>query len=365
MDERIKFFLLANRAGAAMSTAVKFLSLGVPLCELWRPAKIDAAATVFTEAALAAVRRLNAENWAEAELERAAAIGASIVTAEDERYPRPLMCLTDMPPVLYIKGKIDAVARRHIGIVGTRRTGAYGKEAAKRIGAACARCGISVISGGAWGVDGIAQSACCAAGGASVAVLGTGVDVVYPASNKKLFDELQTNGALVSEFPLGAKGEPWHFPKRNRIVAAMSEKLIVVEAPIKSGSMITARLALDLGVEVWALPGHIYDENAQGTNRLIFDGAYPYISDEVFFSACGVDYSPSGRRPATQKTAGLEDTEKTMIEYLYQNGPKTIDNLAVEFKMSAADLLKKIAVLTAKGHIYMSSPGRYSAKNSL
>ena len=365
MDERLKFFMLANKAGVGMPTLSKYLSMGLPPYELWRPGRVDAAAAVFSEKSIAAVRKAEAENWAEAETERAEYLGVSLLTPESEAYPQKLLNLDDMPPVLYVKGSLSALDERQIGIVGTRRAGAYGKEAAKRIGAACARCGLSVISGGAWGVDGIAQTACCDDGGTSVAVLGTGVDVIYPVSNKKLFDVLAERGALVSEFPLGAKGEPWHFPKRNRIVAAISEKLIVVEAPLKSGSMITARLALELGVEVWALPGCIYDENAQGTNRLIYDGAYPYISDEIFFSSCNIDFSKCRSKAASGPAGAIDALEKSIIEYLHQNGQKTIDNLAVEFKMSAADLLKKTAVLSAKGYIFMSSPGRYSVKNSL
>ncbi|MEG2183426.1 MAG: DNA-processing protein DprA [Cloacibacillus sp.] len=365
MDERLKMYLLLNKANANISSAAKFLNLGAGPSELWRPSKIDAALSVLSAQLVAAVRKLEAENWAEREYERASQMGAAILTPESCGYPEKLTNLSDMPPILYVRGDINALSLRCVGVVGTRRAGRYGKEAAARIGAACADCGIAVVSGGAWGVDGTAQGACCENGGRSVAVLGTGVDIAYPASNKKLFDVICQNGALVSEFPLGASGEPWHFPRRNRIVAALSEKLIVVEAPVKSGSMITARLALELGVEVWALPGQIYDENAQGTNRLIYDGAYPYISDEVFFSSCGIEYSGVKKAAQSASVAKISPEGRQIIEYLSQNGPQTIDNLVLAVKMSAAGILKEMAILSANGLIYMSSPGRYSVKSSL
>ena len=366
MDAQLKLMLLLNASGLGAQGYAKFSTVCSEPWELWNPDVIDAASSVLSQKQLGKLRRLESEGWAEREEERAEKLGVKFLTLTDENYPRELEQLHEPPVVLYIKGDLTGFSGHRTGIVGTRRAGRYGREAAARIGGACARHGSAVISGGAAGVDGIAQTACCEAGGRSFAVLGTGVDQIYPASNAELFKILPEKGALISEYPLGTKGEPWRFPHRNRIVAALSQKLIVVEAPVKSGSMITARLALELGVEVWALPGQIYDENAQGTNQLIYDGAFPYINDSVYFSSCGLTPTDEEKTTETASSARkLTDNEQLILKYLYENGEKTIDNLATAVKISAAELMPVIMLLKAEGLIFMSSPGRYCTTNSL
>ena len=365
MDERLKFLLLLNYVNANSQALAKFAALGVPWRELWSPSKIDAAATVFTEKQLARIREAEARAWAENEAERAAKLGARIITIDDEDYPARLLDLRDAPLVLYVRGRLSA-ADKCVAVVGTRRASIYGKNAARSIGEACARYGVTLVSGGAFGVDCESQSACAEACGTTFAVMGTGIDVAYPASNRALFEKICERGALVTEFPIGAGGDPWHFPQRNRIVAALAEKVVVVEAPLKSGSMITARLALELGREVWAVPGRITDANAEGTNALIYDGAYPYINEKTFFSACGAQAAEDeGAARPEARAASLGDEERKIFDYLAANGEKTIDNISVAVKMSAADILKNITLMSAKGLVYMPSAGRYGVKGNL
>lgn len=366
MDERLKFLLLLNCVNANSQALAKFAALGAPYTELWRPSKIDAAATVFTEKQLARIRDAESRAWPEKEAERAARLGARIVTIDDAEYPERLLDLRDAPLVLYIRGNCRKMPEKCVAVVGTRRTGAYGRAVARSIGEACARYGAALVSGGAFGVDCESQAACASACGTTAAVMGTGIDVAYPASNRALFEQICERGALVTEFPIGAGGDPWHFPQRNRIVAALAEKVIVVEAPLKSGSMITARLALELGREVWAVPGRIFDANAEGTNSLIYDGAFPYINEKTFFESYGVrtDEGESGTR-GVSPAAALEGEEKKIFDYLAANGEKTIDNISVAVKMSAADILKNITLLSAKGLVYMPSAGRYGVRGNL
>ena len=366
MDDRLKMMLLLNSVNANAAALAKFLLRGAEPRELWNPAKTDVAQEVFSEKSLAKIRAANDAAWAERELERAGKLGARLLTVDDGDYPQELFDLKDAPLVLYWKGGEKKLPdKKKIGVVGTRRMSRYGREVSMRIGAACAKHDIILISGGAWGVDGCSQEACCGGGGETFAVLGTGIDLVYPAANKKLFERIAERGALISEFPLGANGEPWHFPQRNRIVAALSEKVVVVEAPLKSGSMITARLALELGREIWAVPGQIYGANSEGTNRLIYDGAYPYIGEEIFLDACGIDIAASPPEKKGPEGAGISGEEKRIFNFLAENGAMTIDNLSLAVKMSPADLLKNIALLSAKGIVFMSAPGRYSVKGNL
>ncbi|MDO5116031.1 MAG: DNA-processing protein DprA [Synergistaceae bacterium] len=363
MDERLKLMLLLNRAGANASALASLMPLGISPRELWSPGSVDAAALALSEKTLARLRQAEAESWAERELERAERLGAAIVTIEDNDYPSPLFDLKDAPLVLYRRGGGWPLPELCVGVVGTRRASAYGKETARAVGADCAKYGVGLISGGAWGVDGCAQDGCASGGGSTFAVLGTGIDVVYPAANRSLFERICERGALISEFPIGESGEPWHFPQRNRIVAALSRKLVVVEAPVKSGSMITARLALELGREVWAVPGRITEAGFEGSNRLIFDGAYPYINGKEFFASCGADTEKNGERASDMPPLSAE--EERIFRYLTENEGQTIDKLSVAVKMSAADILKNITLLSSKGVIFMSSPGRYSAKGNL
>jgi DNA processing protein len=202
-------------------------------------------------------------------------------------------------------------------------------------------------------------------GGITAAVLGTGVDVVYPPEHRELFDRILEKGALYSEYPLGEKGESWHFPRRNRIIAGLASRIVVAEAPHKSGAMITARLAAEAGREVWAVPGRIDDERCAGSNSLIFDGAMPLADLDLLFGepAAGAQRTLfDDRCPAVPDRVGipvLSETEKTILSLLSFRGDKTIDNLAGEAKMSAAEVFKIVSVMSLRGLVFSSGPGRY------
>lgn len=366
MDERLKFLLLLNYVNANSLALSKFIETGAELSNLWKPTKADPASTIFSEKQLARIRAAEASSWPEFEAERAEKLGARIISIDDEAYPSRLLDLRDAPLILYARGNLRVAPYRCIAVVGTRRMSVYGKNIARSIGAACARYGIALVSGGAYGVDGESQSACADSLGTTIAVLGTGIDVVYPSSHRALFEKICERGALLSEFPIGSGGEQWHFPQRNRIVAALAEKVVVVEAPIKSGSMITARLALDLGREVWAVPGRIFDANAEGTNSLIFDGAFPYVGEKVFFSSCGVNTEESKAKSAhADSRPQLEADEQKIYDYLLAHGEKTIDNISAALKMNAGEILKSIMLLSSIGLVHMPSAGRYGIKRIL
>ena len=209
-------------------------------------------------------------------LEKCEASGIRIVTLEDPAYPYRLKNIVDPPLVLYYKGNLpDFEEVPVIGIVGTRKASAYGMQTAFRMGYQIAKCGGMVVSGLASGVDGMAMSGALSAGMAVVGVLGCGVDIVYPKSNKELFRDTERYGCILSEYPPGTAPAKWNFPRRNRIISGLSCGVLVVEAPEKSGALITARQAADQGRDVFVVPGNIDMDSCVGSNHLLREGAIP------------------------------------------------------------------------------------------
>ena len=197
-----------------------------------------------------------------------------ILTWRDAAYPARLRNIADPPMVLYYKGTLpDFDALPMVAVVGTRHATAYGLTAAKRLGSQIAACGGVVVSGMAYGVDSMAMQGALSASGFVVGVLGCGADIVYPASSRALYEDTQRNGCILSEFPPGTPAAKWTFPKRNRIISGLSCGVLVVEAPEKSGALITARLAAEQGRDVFVVPGNIDVDTCEGSNALLRDGA--------------------------------------------------------------------------------------------
>ena len=197
-----------------------------------------------------------------------------ILTYQDAAYPKRLQNIADPPLVFYYKGRLpDFDGQPLIGVVGTRSASPYGLTAAKRMGYQIAKCGGTVVSGMAFGIDGMAMRGALTAGGSVVGILGCGADVVYPVSNRSLFADTENYGCIMSEFPPGTPPMKYHFPKRNRIISGLSCGVLVVEAPEKSGALITAHQAADQGRDVFVVPGNIDVPSCVGSNRLLRDGA--------------------------------------------------------------------------------------------
>jgi DNA processing protein len=199
--------------------------------------------------------------------------GTVLVALPDPRYPARLREIFDPPVVLFARGRIDLLGSVMLGVVGTRRPTPYGTAVTERLSADLARAGLTIVSGMARGIDTAAHKGALSVGGDTVAVLGCGVDLVYPSENRKLAAELEQKGLAVSEFPMGAPAYPQNFPIRNRIISGMSAGVLVVEGAQYSGSAITARLALDQGRELYAVPGNVTSKMSWGPNLLIKQGA--------------------------------------------------------------------------------------------
>jgi DNA processing protein len=219
------------------------------------------------------LRNFSAWDEAEKEIIRAENAAVKIVPFTDSSYPARLRMIPDPPPLLYLKGEIRREDEKAVAVVGSRSTSDYGRRVARDLCRGLASLGFTVVSGMARGIDGTAHETSLNAGGRTIAVLGSGVDRVYPAEHDKLYRRISENGGVISEFPMGTRPLAFNFPARNRVISGLSLGVVVVEATEKSGSLITAALALEQGREVFAVPGEVGASRSRGAHRLIRQGA--------------------------------------------------------------------------------------------
>ena len=262
----------------------------------------------------AGVESLEDKNLTQAQeiLDQCVDMGIQICTFCDAAYPARLKNIADPPVVLYYKGNLTGLdSNPVIGVVGTRKASAYGVTTARKMGYQIARCGGILVSGLAEGIDGNAMTGALTAGGKVIGVLGCGVDVVYPAMHRSLYRDTEQNGCLISEFPPQTPPYKWNFPKRNRIISGLSNGVLVVEAPYKSGSLITARQAADQGRDVFVVPGNIDVDTFYGSNALLRDGAIAVSSGWDVVSEYANLYPDKIRREVGESIF-LSEPEKTV-----------------------------------------------------
>ncbi|MBI3615058.1 MAG: DNA-protecting protein DprA [Candidatus Omnitrophica bacterium] len=310
------------------------------------------------------------------EIHRAEKAGVRIVTAEDEIYPELLRTLPDPPPVLYVKGTLLKEDEAAVALVGTRRATVYGLNTARHLARGLAQCGITVVSGLAEGIDGAGHEGALEAKGRTIAVLGHGLNHLFPSCHRKLAEKIQDSGALVSEFPMGYPPLRENFPMRNRVISGLSLGVLVVEAPLKSGALITAREALDQGREVFAVPGPVSSSQSQGTHRLIKDGAklVEDITDILEELAPPLKErlnrwkgeSPVHPEPPIESGAGfvggLDSEELKIYEAIPVSGASMAESLSRQTALSPGRTLSLLTELEMKGWV-KQFPGRgYSRK---
>jgi DNA processing protein len=280
---------------------------------------------------------------------------AGIVTLDwsHSRYPAWLRMVPDPPPVLWVRGGLSVLELTSVAIVGSRSASQYARQVARTLAAGLAEAGLVVTSGMARGVDGAAHEATLAAGGRTIAVLGTGIDIVYPVEHAALAERIAASGLLVSELPPGSPPYPGHFPRRNRIISGLSRAVVVVEASEKSGSLITARMALEQGREVMAVPGSVLYGRNRGAHALIKDGAMPVESAADILEALGLDRKAL-RRGAAGPDGPLESA-------LYDAGALGLDieELGIATEREAATLAADLTQLELDGKAERLAGGRY------
>jgi len=293
---------------------------------------------------------------AESEMTRLAKLGGRVLLFEDHDYPELLRCLTCPPPVLFVLGEKALPGSAAIAVVGSRSATSYGRRVSYRLGRDLGSRGVTVVSGLAQGIDAEAHAGCLDAGGLTVAVLGCGLDVVYPRSNQKLFERICQAGLLISEYPLGTRPEPFRFPARNRIIAGLVRGVVVVEAALKSGSLITVQHALEEGREVFAVPGQVDSIKSSGSHWLLQQGATLAVCADDIIRHAGIpaipgptDKSGPGRSP---ELGGAEASLLASMDAY----PVGRDELMRRSRLSAAHLNDLLLRLELAGAI-TSLPG--------
>ncbi len=283
--------------------------------------------------------------------------GISVLTYLDPRYPVSLSSTGHSPPVLYFKGDLALLDGFSGSIVGSRKPTIQGLSFCSYLAGDLARFGVGVVSGFARGIDSCAHRSALDKGGFTVAVLGSGVDIVYPGENGRLYKDIEEKGCLLSRFPPGTAPLKHNFPVRNRMIAALSAFTVVVEATEKSGSLITARFALDLGREVFAVPGSPLYPQSEGTNMLIKKGATPLTCAEDVLQDFG--FSPEKRRRPVRRnrTGKLSEGEKRVFESL--QGRMTIDEISLFCKWGVREVSSSLLTLEMKGLIKRGEDGRF------
>ncbi len=279
-------------------------------------------------------------------MSRIDAQGVKVLTWEDRDYPRRLKEINQAPPVLFIKGSINVEDDWAVAVVGTRRVTPYGRQVTAEIAGFLAQNGVTVVSGLARGVDAIAHQTALQAGGRTIAVLGSGVDVIYPPEHRKLASEISEQGALVSDYPLGTQPDGVNFPPRNRIISGLSLATVVVEAGEQSGALITAKFAVDQGRDVFAVPGSILTPQSEGTNRLIEQGARPLLKMAEILEVLKLEQIPE--KQAMRKAIPLNDQERRLMDQLSPE-PVHIDELCGLTGLPIHDVSATLTMMELKG----------------
>ena len=358
----------------------------------------------LTKAAAAALQDKNLAR-AEKIMEECEEMGIGMVTFGDAQYPSRLKYIADPPMVLYYKGKLpDFGQTAVIGVVGTRKASPYGLQTAKRLGFQIGSCGGMVVSGMAEGIDAYATRGALLAGGKVLGILGSGVDVVYPVKNRELFADMEQFGCLMSEYPPGTPPYKWNFPRRNRIISGMSNGVLVVEAPRKSGALITARAALEQGRDVFAVPGNIDVDTCVGSNALLREGAVAVSHGWDILSEYVPEYGDAltlrsiqlpaeeakstlnvAQRPIlpvkkpekkkkpidngvkvaysdkNDKLSGLSDGEQKLVRQLL-NGERLVDDVIAGANLPVAQAKATLTMLEIKGIVKSLPGGRLTLK---
>ncbi len=294
--------------------------------------------------------------------------GIMLLYPEKSSYPHKLRHIYTPPQLLYVKGRLKNCLNEYnktVGMVGSRNPSVYGREICRCFGESLARAGYSIVSGLARGIDGIAHKAALDNGGYTVAVLGSGINVAYPRSNIDLYARIEENGAVISEYGLDAKPNPWQFPIRNRIISGLSDGILVVEARAESGSLITAEHALEQGRTVYSVPGRIMDKNSEGNNSILREGAICVTKPEdIIEDLNGVTYvSSSIENKNNTKYKDIENIDVTPEEQkilsVLSLDPIYIDEIIQKTHLGVTKTISMLYVLEEKRLIKQQSKGYY------
>jgi DNA processing protein len=369
-DQYLGWLALALTPGLGPRLAGKLLT------EFGTPEAVFAASLTALEAqhlpavAAQAIHSRQPLSAAAKELAQAQAAGVRLLTWDEPGYPERLREIYDPPPLLYVLGNIDLLKRHILAIVGARRPTPYGNQMAERLAKDLAERGLVIASGLARGIDSSAhQGALRAAGGATIGILGSGVDVVYPKENRKIYEQMLERGVIISEFPMGTFPAPQNFPIRNRIIAGMGLGVVVVEGGQYSGSLITARLAMEFGREVFGVPGNATQAASFGPNQLIKQGAKLVTSWEDVVeelpTPVRAELVPVESASAEERVSLVEEslapTEKPLYSLLSVDEARHVDDLVEQSGLSSSEVLAALFDLELRG-VVRQLPGKQFLK---
>jgi len=369
-DDYVGWLALALTPGLGARTAGKLLrEFGGP-DEIFNASLTSLEAKQLPAAVAQTIHSRRPLSDAARELAQAQAAGCRLLTWDEPEYPARLREIYDPPPLLYVKGSVGLLNRHMISIVGARRPTPYGNQMAVRLAKDLADRGLVVVSGAARGIDASAhKGALASANGATIGVLGCGIDVVYPKENKKIFEEIEQRGAIISEFPLGTFPAPQNFPIRNRIIAGIALGVVVVEGAQYSGSLITARLAMEFGREVYGVPGNATQPSSFGPNQLIKQGAKLVTGWEDVVEELPTpvraelmpveNVSHAERATLVEETLG--PTERPLYELLSLDEARHVDELVENSGLSSSEVLAALFDLELKG-VVRQLPGKQFLK---
>lgn len=349
MDETLRAWIRLTKTGASARRLNRLLErFGSPEAVFAAsPREIAAAAPCSLETATKLLDPACAAT--DRELRLMERLGVRLLTREDAEYPTRLREIPDPPPALYVRGELLPADERAVAIVGSRSASEYGRRVAARLAAELASAGLTVVSGLARGTDTAAHQGALRAGGRTLACLGCGVDVVYPYENRELARRIAAAGALLSEYPMMAQPEAWHFPSRNRLISGLSLGVVVIEAPERSGALITADCALEQGRAVFAVPGSVDDARNRGPHALIREGAVLVEDARDVLLELQLD--------GLQKTLELEpeppapelEPQEAALYALLSEEPMPVDDLILESNRPAAEVNATLLMLELKG----------------
>jgi DNA processing protein len=289
-------------------------------------------------------------------LERVVAAGARVLTWQSQDYPPLLREIPDPPPVLYVRGTLTDRDAWAVGVVGTRRASAYGREVTLRLSRALARSGVTIVSGLARGVDAVAHRAALEEGGRTIAVLGSGVDRIYPPEHRELAQEIVRRGAVVSDYYVGTPPEACNFPPRNRIISGLSLGVLVTEAGKRSGALITADYAAEQGRDVFAVPGSILMRGSAGTNALIQEGARIVLGPEDILEE--LNLTMIAEQTEARYALPADETEAAILSHL-STEPAHVDEIGRKTGLPIARVTSVLALMELKGMVRQAGGMKY------
>ncbi len=359
MDERYYWLGFSLISGIGIKRIEKLTAQFGTLRNAWNASEKMLREAKLSEALIESLLVQRKKIDLQAEFDKLVKHNIQLVTFLEANYPKRLKTIHDPPPVLYVRGELLPQDEKALAVVGTRKCTRYGRDVSFQLSQELAQNGVTIISGLAQGIDASAHQGALHGHGRTIAILGCGADMIYPREHAELAKKIINNGALISEFPLGTQPISKNFPRRNRLISGLSLGVLVVEAPEKSGALITASTAIEQGRDVFVIPGNITNQNAFGTNKLLQDGAKLITSAKDILDELNMEYTIQQTRVRAETVAPSTDIEAKILNCIGTE-PTHIDDIIRESGLSSAEVMGLLTILELKGLAQSAGYMQYS-----